>query len=60
MQKSEAAREAFLAELSRDGKATVEKLPDSARPLKEKSKDKKKNKEQKRSKDGKVCNPLSF
>jgi hypothetical protein len=56
MRKSEAAREAFLAELSHNGKGTIEKFSDSARSVKEKSKDKKKNKEQRRSKDGKVSN----
>lgn len=54
MQKSDAARDAFLAELSRDQKVTNERLSDSGRHLKEKSKEKKKNKEQRRLKDGKV------
>lgn len=53
LQKSDAARDAFLAELSRDEKVTSERLSDSGRHLKERSKEKKKNKEQRRFKDGK-------
>lgn len=53
LQKSDAVREAFLAELSRDENTTTERVPDSSRHLKDKSKDKKKSKEQRKSKDGK-------
>lgn len=53
LQKSDAARDAFLAELSRNEKSASERLPDSGRHSKEKAKEKKKNKEHRRLKDGK-------
>ncbi|KAI5055394.1 hypothetical protein GOP47_0028915 [Adiantum capillus-veneris] len=53
LQKSDAARDAFLAELSRNEKSASERLFDPGRHSKEKTKDKKKNKEHKKLKDGK-------
>ncbi|MCO5573202.1 hypothetical protein L7F22_026969 [Adiantum nelumboides] len=51
LQKSDAARDAFLAELSRNEKSASEKFSDSGRHSKEKAKEKKKNKEHKKLKD---------
>ena len=53
-EKSDAAREAFLAELARDSKKGVRGGSDNSRHSQEKSKDKKKNKEFRKSKDSKV------
>lgn len=53
-EKSDAAREAFLAELALDSKKAVRGGNDSLRHTQEKTKDKKKNKEYKKAKDSKV------
>ena len=53
-EKSDAVREAFLAELARDSKKGVRGGSDNSRHSQEKSKDKKKNKEFRKSKDSKV------
>ncbi|XVF09167.1 hypothetical protein REPUB_Repub07fG0068300 [Reevesia pubescens] len=53
-EKSDAAREAFLAELARDSKKGVRGGNDNSRTSQEKSKDKKKNKEFRKSKDSKA------
>ncbi|XVF50204.1 hypothetical protein PTKIN_Ptkin04bG0077300 [Pterospermum kingtungense] len=53
-EKSDAAREAFLAELARDSKKSVRGGSDNSRHSQEKSKDKKKNKEFRKSKDSKA------
>lgn len=53
-EKSDAAREAFLAELALDSKKGVRGGNDNSRHTQEKSKDKKKNKEYKKAKDSKV------
>ncbi|XWS60629.1 hypothetical protein CRYUN_Cryun07bG0051700 [Craigia yunnanensis] len=53
-EKSDAAREAFLAELARDTKKGVRGGSDNSRHSQEKSKDKKKNKEFRKSKDSKA------
>ncbi|XVF12010.1 hypothetical protein REPUB_Repub08aG0077800 [Reevesia pubescens] len=53
-EKSDAAREAFLAELARDSKKGVRGGSDNSRHSQEKSKDKKKNKEFRKSKDSKA------
>ncbi|XWS48080.1 hypothetical protein CRYUN_Cryun13aG0041900 [Craigia yunnanensis] len=53
-EKSDAAREAFLAELARDSKKGIQGGSDSSRHSQEKSKDKKKNKEFRKSKDSKA------
>ncbi|XWS37423.1 hypothetical protein CRYUN_Cryun19dG0041800 [Craigia yunnanensis] len=52
--KSDAAREAFLADLARDSKKGVRGGSDNSRHSQERSKDKKKNKEFTKSKDSKV------
>ncbi|GMI78187.1 hypothetical protein like AT3G47890 [Hibiscus trionum] len=52
-EKSDAAREAFLAELARDSKKGIRGGNDNSRNSQEKSKDKKKNKEFRKSKDSK-------
>lgn len=53
-EKSDAAREAFLAELACDSKKGSRGGSDNSRHAQEKSKDKKKNKELRKSKDSKV------
>ncbi|XP_015879540.3 uncharacterized protein LOC107415685 isoform X1 [Ziziphus jujuba] len=53
-EKSDAAREAFLAELALDSKKGVKGGNDFSRHTQEKSKDKKKNKEYKKAKDSKA------
>ncbi|XVE54864.1 hypothetical protein DITRI_Ditri03aG0116900 [Diplodiscus trichospermus] len=53
-EKSDAAREAFLAELARDSKKGVQGASDNSRHSQERSKDKKKSKEFRKSKDSKV------
>ncbi|OMO57243.1 Peptidase C19, ubiquitin carboxyl-terminal hydrolase 2 [Corchorus olitorius] len=53
-EKSDAAREAFLAELARDSKKGVRGGSDNSKHSQEKSKDKKKNKEFRKSKDSKA------
>lgn len=53
-EKSDAAREAFLAELARDAKKVARGGSDNSRHSQEKVKDKKKNKEFRKSKDSKV------
>ncbi|TYI90186.1 hypothetical protein E1A91_D03G103500v1 [Gossypium mustelinum] len=53
-EKSDAAREAFLAELARDSKKGIRGGNDNSRHSQDKSKDKKKNKEFRKSKDSKV------
>ncbi|XP_022738696.1 uncharacterized protein LOC111291303 isoform X2 [Durio zibethinus] len=53
-EKSDAAREAFLAELARDSKKGVRGGNDNSRHSQEKNKDKKKNKEFRKSKDSKA------
>ncbi|PPS08609.1 hypothetical protein GOBAR_AA12046 [Gossypium barbadense] len=53
-EKSDAAREAFLAELARDSKKSIRGGNDNSRHSQDKSKDKKKNKEFRKSKDSKV------
>lgn len=52
-EKSDAAREAFLAELALDSKKGLKGGSDSAKHM-EKTKDKKKNKENRKPKDSKV------
>ncbi|MCO5572710.1 hypothetical protein L7F22_026469 [Adiantum nelumboides] len=51
LQKSDAARDAFLAELSQNEKSASERFSDSGRHSKEKAKEKKRNKEHKKLKD---------
>lgn len=53
-EKSDAVREAFLAELARDAKRNDDKGLDQLKHPQEKSKDKKKNKDHRRTKDVKV------
>lgn len=53
-EKSDAAREAFLAELALDSKKGVRGGSDTSRHVQEKTKDKKKNKEYRKIKDSKV------
>lgn len=53
-EKSDAAREAFLAELALDSKKSVRGGSDNSRHTHEKTKDKRKNKEYRKSKDSKV------
>ncbi|KAE8674698.1 hypothetical protein F3Y22_tig00111721pilonHSYRG00032 [Hibiscus syriacus] len=53
-EKSDAAREAFLAELARDSKKGIRGGNDNSRNSQEKSKDKKKNKEFRKSQDSKA------
>ncbi|KAJ6688061.1 INACTIVE UBIQUITIN CARBOXYL-TERMINAL HYDROLASE 53-LIKE [Salix koriyanagi] len=53
-EKSDAAREAFLAELALDSKKGAQGRSDSSRNTLEKGKDKRKNKEYKKTKDSKV------
>lgn len=53
-EKSDAAREAFLAELALDSKKGSSGGSDNARHLQEKTKDKKKNKDFRKAKDSKV------
>jgi hypothetical protein len=53
-EKSDAAREAFLAELALDSKKSVRGGSDNSRHTHEKIKDKKKNKEYRKTKDSKV------
>lgn len=55
-EKSDAAREAFLAELALDSKKSVRGGSDNSRHTHEKTKDKRKNKEYRKSKDSKVYN----
>lgn len=55
-EKSDAAREAFLAELALDSKKGVKGGNDNLRHTQEKTKDKKKNKEYRKAKDTKVFN----
>lgn len=54
MEKSDAAREAFLAELALDDKKNINRGVDHSKQIQEKSKDKKRNKDYKRVKDLKV------
>ncbi|KAJ6411641.1 hypothetical protein OIU84_008259 [Salix udensis] len=54
-EKSDAAREAFLAELALDSKKGAQGRSDSSRNTLEKGKDKRKNKEYKKTKDSKVA-----
>lgn len=54
-EKSDAAREAFLAELALDSKNGSGGGNDNPKQIQEKMKDKKKNKDSRRSKDLKVC-----
>lgn len=56
-EKSDAAREAFLAELALDSKK-IARGSDNLRNTQEKAKDKKKNREYRKSKDPKVSNSL--
>lgn len=58
MQKSDAAQEAFLAELAKDQKNSGSKEAENLKQAREKSKDKKKTKEQKKFKDAKVSGNL--
>ncbi|KAF6159898.1 hypothetical protein GIB67_032982 [Kingdonia uniflora] len=51
MEKSEAAREAFLAELALDARKSMGKGSDHSKQMQEKSKDKKKNKDYRKAKD---------
>ncbi|CAI9112340.1 OLC1v1012779C3 [Oldenlandia corymbosa var. corymbosa] len=53
-EKSDAAREAFLAELDLDSKKGNNGVPDNLRHMHEKTKDKKKNKDFRKTKDSKV------
>lgn len=53
-EKSDAAREAFLAELALDSKKVARGGNDNSRHTQEKTKDKKKNKEYRKAKDSKV------
>ncbi|KAJ7945956.1 Ubiquitin carboxyl-terminal hydrolase-like protein [Quillaja saponaria] len=53
-EKSDAAREAFLAELALDSKKVVRGGTDNPRHMQEKAKDKKKNKENKKTRDSKA------
>lgn len=53
-QKSDAAREAFLAELALDSKKGIGGGTDTSRHLHEKSKEKKKNKDYRKTKEFKV------
>ncbi|KAE8672555.1 hypothetical protein F3Y22_tig00111837pilonHSYRG00265 [Hibiscus syriacus] len=53
-EKSDAAREAFLAELARDSKKGIQGGNDNSRNSQKKSKDKKKNKEFRKSKESKA------
>lgn len=53
-EKSDAAREAFLAELARDAKKGAGAGSDHVKHVQEKTKDKKKNKENRKAKDSKV------
>ena len=63
-EKSDAAREAFLAELALDSKKDVRGGNDNSRHTQEKTKDKKKNKDYRKAKDSKVsivwCGFMSF
>lgn len=63
-EKSDAAREAFLAELALDSKKAVKGGNDNLRHTQEKTKDKRKNKDYKKAKDSKVspvwCNLMFF
>lgn len=54
MRKSEAAQEAFLAELAKDQKNLVPKEAEYQKQARDKSKEKRKAKDQKKSKDAKV------
>lgn len=54
MEKSDAAREAFLAELALDDKKNINRGVDHSKQIQEKSKDKKRNKDYRRVKDLKV------
>ena len=58
-EKSDAAREAFLAELALDSKKSSGNGNDNLKNMQEKVKDKKRNKDFKRSRDSKVCIALS-
>ncbi|XP_050257079.1 uncharacterized protein LOC126702425 [Quercus robur] len=57
-EKSDAAREAFLAELALDSKKSVRGGSDNSRHTHEKTKDKRKNKEYRKSKDSKATGGL--
>lgn len=59
-EKSDAAREAFLAELALDSKKGTQGRSDNSRNTLEKGKDKRKNKEYKKTKDSKVSNFFFF
>lgn len=54
MEKSDAAREAFLAELALDAKKNARKTGEQSKLTQEKLKDKKKGREHRKSKDIKV------
>lgn len=53
-EKSDAAREAFLAELARDSKKSTGNVNDNSKQMQDKMKDKKKNKDSRRNKETKV------
>lgn len=60
-EKSDAAREAFLAELARDAKKNISKGGDHSKQSQEKLKDKKKTKDNRKNRDSKVlCQILSL
>lgn len=59
-EKSDAAREAFLAELARDAKKNVSKGGEQSKNYQEKTKDKKKNKDHRKPKDAKASTVLFF
>lgn len=54
-EKSDAAREAFLAELALDSKKGTGSGNDNSKQMQDKMKDKKKSKDSRRNKDLKVC-----
>lgn len=58
MQKSDAAREAFLAELAKDKKSSGSKELENVKQARGKAKEKRKPKDQKKSKDVKVSGEL--
>ncbi|XP_068651792.1 uncharacterized protein [Aristolochia californica] len=58
-EKSDAAREAFLAELALDAKKYAYRGGDQSKQIQEKSKDKKKSKDYRKAKDSKVLNVVS-
>ncbi|KAG2679123.1 hypothetical protein I3843_11G036300 [Carya illinoinensis] len=59
-EKSDAAREAFLAELAHDSKKGLKGGSDNSRHAQEKTKDKKKNKEYRKTKDSKATSGLEL